>query len=421
MKGYYLWTVGCQMNKAESLRLAQGLEALGYHQVPQPEQADFIVLNSCTVRQKAEDRVVARLSSLRFLKRGREATLILMGCMVDSNLQELQQRFPYVDSFVRPGDIQTVLRLAGLTGSEDRVDLISPSLADISAYVPIAQGCDKFCAYCIVPYRRGRERSREVAEVVEEVKCLVARGTKEVILLGQNVDSYGHDLPDKPDLAYLLEELEPIPGLERIRFLTSHPKDMNQRLIQAVTRLPKVCEHINLPLQSGDNAILGAMGRGYTREEYVHLVEHIRAAIPQVALSTDVIVGFPGEGEERFHNTIELLEETRFDTVHVAAYSPRPGTRAARLPDDVPPLVKRERRERVEQLQERTASLINAQYLGRQLSVLVEGKKGGKWWGRTPSYKQVFFSAPGELLGKIVAVEIEKSGPWSLQGSLVGY
>lgn len=257
-------------------------------------------------------------------------------------------------------------------------------------------------------------------EIIGEVAELASCGTKEVILLGQKVDSYGHDLPEKPDLAKLLTGLNRVDGLARIRFLTSHPKDMNERLIEAMAYLDKVCEHLSLPFQAGDDEILHTMRRGYTIEQYRALVDRIRYAIPDIALSTDVIVGFPGESEEQFHRTFDLLRELRFDTVHVAAYSPRPGTIASRkLTDDVPPEEKVIRREIIEQLQKGIATELNVRLMGSTVEVLVEGQKNDKWWGRTRGDKLVFFKDEADCLGQIVKIRVEKTGPWSLQGSLI--
>ena len=288
-------------------------------------------------------------------------------------------------------------------------------------YVPIIQGCDNFCTYCIVPYRRGREKSRPLAEIVGEVRELVGRGAKEVTLLGQNVDSYGHDLPGKPDLADLLYELNEIEGLLRIRFLTNHPKDMSLKLIEAVASLDKVCEQLTLPVQSGSNAILKAMGRGYSAEHYRELVAEIRARIPDIALSTDVLLGFPSETEAQFQETADLLSELNFDTVHIAAYSPRPGTFAARkLEDNVPPAEKKRRLEYLERLQEGIASAINARLKGKTVEVLAEGGKGGRWWGRTRGDKLVFFNDSRDCRGKLIKVRVEKTSPWALQGIVEG-
>jgi len=346
--------------------------------------------------------------------------IALTGCMVDSRVDELKGRFPHVDLFLKPQAFGDLLQLtAGREVSEQAEKPLLPSHPLPSTFVPIIQGCDNLCSYCIVPYRRGREKSRPLEEILCEVKALVAHGARQVVLLGQNVDSYGHDLPTKPNLADLLTEVNSIDGLARICFLTSHPKDMTEGLIEAVAQLDKVCEYISLPVQAGDDAILKAMRRGYTVERYLHLVRQIRSVIPEVALSTDVIVGFPSETEEQFERTLDLLAELRFDTVHVAAYSPRPGTIASRLlEDDVPLEVKKERLQRVEKLQEGIASEINAQLLGKRMEVLVEGKHKGKWQGRTRTNKLVFFNHKADHLGQLVQVEIEKSSPWWLQGKV---
>jgi len=399
------------MNKAESERLGSYLEQLGYQATATAEEADLIVVNSCVVRQSAENRVVNKLNALSPLKKLHpNLTLAVTGCLVNSEVAQLKARFPQVDYFFKPGDYPQWLEKAewGQT---------LPRHPAPSTYVSIIQGCDNFCSYCIVPYRRGRNRSRPLQEIVTEVRELVNRSTREVTLLGQNVDSYGQDLPDQPDLADLLYELNGIDGLLRIRFLTNHPKDMSPKLIEAVACLDKVCEQLSLPVQSGSNEILEAMRRGYTVEQYRQLVTEIRSKIPEVALSTDVIVGFPSETKPQFQQTVDLLSELRFDTVHVAAYSPRPGTMAARkLEDNIPPVEKRRRLDLIERLQEVIAAEINAQLRGKVVEVLVEGERKGKWQSRTRSGKLVFFSNSNNCRGKLMKIRIEKTSPWSLQG-----
>jgi len=261
--------------------------------------------------------------------------------------------------------------------------------------------------------------SRPVKEIVCEVEELVGQGTKEVTLLGQNVDSYGHDLPGQPDLADLLNELSTIDDLIRIRFLTNHPKDISLKLIEAIASLNKVCEHLELPVQAGDDDILKAMRRGYTVEQYRELVHTIRHKVPQMSLSTDIIAGFPGETEEQFEHSLSIVKEMRFDVVHVAAYSPRPGTIAQReYQDSIPAEVKKERLHKIEELQATMAGEINSRLQDRQVEVLVEGRKGGKWFGRTPSNKLVFFEDTGDWLGQLARVKIEKTSPWSLGGEV---
>jgi len=400
------------MNKAESERLAAYFEAQSFQPASAVDDADFIVLNSCVVRQTAENRVRHKMDSLHTLKRRRpEVKLALTGCLVEADPGELRRQYPHVDYFFQ----------AGAEPGWDNAAapwLMPPGAGGVTAYVPIMQGCDNFCSYCIVPYRRGRECSRPVAEVVSEVTSLAARGVQEVTLLGQNVDSYGRHLPGAPDLAALLESLNQIDGLGRIRFLTNHPKDMSRRLIRAVAGLDRVCEHINLPVQAGSDGVLRAMRRGYTVSEYRALVAEMRASIPGVAIATDVIVGFPGETDAEFKETLNLLSELKFDTVHVAAYSVRPGTSAAReLRDDVPAAKKKARLAAVEAQQEAIASETNRAFRGRAVEVLVEGRKQGKWWGRSRGDRLVFFTgdaSPGELH----SIEVTEAGPWSLRGVL---
>jgi len=414
MPKYHIWTIGCQMNKAESERLGSYFEQMGYEASASANEAELVLLNSCVVRQSAEYRVVNKLDNLKALKRARpDMTLAVTGCLVNADTSKLEARFPHVDYFFKPGEYPP--------WRESPPEPPLPQQPNVTAYVPIIQGCDNFCTYCIVPYRRGREKSRPLAEIVNEVGKLVGRGAKEVTLLGQNVDSYGHDLPDKPDLADLLQELNKIEGLWRIRFLTNHPKDMSPKLVRAVAALDKVCEQLTLPVQSGSNEILKAMGRGYDAEHYRKLVGEIRAQIPEIALSTDVLLGFPSETEAQFRETADLLSELNFDTVHIAAYSPRPGTFAARkLADDIPPAEKKRRFGHIERLQENIATAINARLKGKVVEVLVEGEKGGRWWGRTRSDKLVFFNDSRDCRGKLIKIRVEKTSPWSLQGIVEG-
>jgi tRNA-2-methylthio-N6-dimethylallyladenosine synthase len=426
---YYLWTIGCQMNFADSRQVAEDLAQLGYQETDRPQDADLILLNTCVVRQSAQDKVVGRLTSLQGLKRRRpEIKLALMGCFVDE-IPELQRRYPWVDAFIRPSDVAAVVELARPQGTADpRPGFPIPqNRPPVSAGVPISYGCDHLCTYCIVRLRRGPEISRPVDEIVSEVQNLARRGVKEITLLGQNVDSYGHDLAGvdrrtaggqwSPDLANLLEAVHGVEGVARIRFLTSHPADMTQRLIETAARLPKVCEHMEVPVQSGDDAVLRRMSRGYTAAAYRDLVARIRAAMPGVGLATDVIVGFPGETEAQYQATYRLLEDLRFDMVHVAAYSPRPGTPAERLADDVPPAEKERRRQKVDDLQERIVGEINAGLLDQTIEVLVEERHKGKWRGRTRTNKLVFFDVDGQdRTGHLVQVRITHTGPWSMQG-----
>ena len=435
MASYYVWTVGCQMNKADSDRLAGQLEALGLAPAPSVDEADVVVVNSCSVRQRAEQHVLGKLGYLKGLRRRRPGLLIaLTGCMVPLEDGELRRQLPFVDFFLPPLQWNALLlavRERGLgmateadaatCGSVASGPLLSPAGRDEpSRFVPIIYGCNNFCTYCIVPYRRGREQSRPSREILADVEALVSQGAREVTLLGQNVDSYGHDLPGTPDLADLLTLVDSVPGLWRVRFLTSHPKDVSERLIEAMATLPKVCEHLNLPVQAGDDRLLKAMHRGYSVAEYRSLIHRLRERLPQIAVSTDLIVGFPGETRAEFQHSYDLLAELRFDVVHAANYSPRPGTLAARLPDDVPPAEKRERLDLVEDLQESISLAKHEALVGSDAEVLVERCVKGKWEGRTRGDKIVFFSDARDWRGRLVRVGVARASAWSVQGELLG-
>jgi tRNA-2-methylthio-N6-dimethylallyladenosine synthase len=424
MPRYHIWTVGCQVNVADSAKLGAGLEKLGYVPVAEAEDADVVVVNTCAVRQGAEDRAIAKLGRLKKIKDRRpDFTIAVTGCMVGMRTADLEKRFPFVDVFARPQRFDDILIALGTDPKDLGGEFWPETVGEpqgATAYVPVIEGCDKFCTYCIVPYRRGRERSRPLAEVQHEVAVLVRKGVREVTLLGQTVEAYGHDLDGRPDLGDLMRAIHDLPGLERIRFLTSYPPDMTDRIIAAVAELPKVCEWFSLPVQSGHDDVLAAMRRGYTVAQFLERIAKVRSLLPAVGITTDVIVGFPGETEEQFAATLRLLEEVRFDKVHVAMYSPRPGTIAWRkLPDDVPDAVKHERHQAVERLQERIAAEINAALLHTRQPVLVEGRgeKDGKLFGRTRTGKLVHFTgtaAPGD----VVDVAITHTSPWSLSGEI---
>jgi tRNA-2-methylthio-N6-dimethylallyladenosine synthase len=430
MRTYFLWTIGCQMNYADSWRLEQALRRLGYQEAPRAEQADLVVLNTCVVRQHAEDRCVGRLTSLKGWKRRRtNALLAVMGCFV-GDAEELYAAYPYVDLFLKPSDYMGLIHYLcdrDLLPPDDAVALpANEEVVPVSMHVPISYGCDHRCTYCIVRLRRGQERSRPPDETADEIRTLVGRGVREVTLLGQNVDSYGRDLPPVPDaghppgLADLLHIVHRIEGLYRIRFLTSHPADLSDAAIEAVATLPRVCPHFELPVQAGDDRVLRRMGRGYTVARYRELIARIRERIPDCSIATDVIVGFPGETEAQYEATYRLLEDLRFDAVHVAAYSVRPGTPAADLPDDVPDDEKERRRRAIDDLQSRIVGQINAQLLGKTVEVLVERLKKGRWEGRTATNKLVYFSDEGrDWRGKLAQVTITWAGPWSMIGEAV--
>ena len=434
---YHIWTSGCQMNVADSLRVASALEHLDYQPTRRAEDADVIVLNTCVVRQSAEDKAYGRLNSLRPLKTRKPGLVInLMGCLVGvKGYGRLQERFPFVDVFSPPSDpgplvahltqgesrdmenAQTERRFAAMDGApllplNERGKLVS-------TYVPVVLGCSHACAFCIIPYRRGIERSRLAADIVAEVRSLVAQGVKEVTLLGQIVDRYGVDIPDGLNLAALLRIVHEIDGLERIRFLTSHPNWMNDELLDAVADLPKVMPHIEVPVQAGDDKVLEDMRRGYSVDEYRRLVAHIRERIAGVSIATDIIIGFPGESGAQFQRTYDLLDELRMDVAHLARYSVRPGTLATRLlVDDVPDEEKWRRFRALEELQEGIAAGINARYLGEMVEVLFEEQVRDRWRGRTPTNKLVFVETDEDLRSQVRETRITWTGPWSMQAVL---
>lgn len=420
MARYFVWNIGCQMNAADARRVAEGLQGMGLEEAPRMEQADVLVMNTCVVRQSAEDKVWGRLHSLKpVMQRRPDAFLALMGCAV-SDPQALAEQFPYVDAFIRPSDVPGLLQAVREHGFGGDGQARESGPAAVSRGVTAIYGCDHHCTYCIVRLRRGEEVSRPVDDILDEVRAAAAEGTREIVLLGQNVDAYGRVLRPPLDLADLLHAVHEVDGVWRVRFLTSHPADLSPRVIEAVRDLPKVCEQFELPVQSGDDAVLRRMGRTYTAGAYRALIAQIRREVPGAAIATDVIVGFPGETEAAFERTYRLLEEIRFDAVHVAAYSVRPGTPAERLPDDVPPAEKERRRQAVDALQERIVGEINGALLRETVEVLVEGRKKGRWHGRTRANKLVFFDSPDDWRGRLARVRITWAGPWSLVGEVVG-
>jgi tRNA-2-methylthio-N6-dimethylallyladenosine synthase len=434
---YYLWTEGCQMNAADSQRVASALEHLGYQNAARVDEADVIVMNTCVVRQSAEDKAVGRLSSLQPLKQKRpELVINLMGCLVGiKNHDLLKARFPYVDVFSPPSDIgplvsfltQNEVRKQEEDETDRRYSWMDGELAlppseygqVISAFIPVVLGCSHACTYCIIPYRRGAERSRPPQAILAEARAMVAQGVREITLLGQIVDRYGKDDPTYPNLAGLIRRLHAIDGLERIRFLTSHPNWMNDELLDALAELPRVMPHIEVPAQAGDDQVLENMHRGYTADQYCRLVEKLRQRMPGVSIATDIIVGFPGETRAQFQHTYDMLAELKLDVAHLARYSPRPGTLASRqLQDDVPDEEKWQRFRLLEDLQEKIAAEIHTHLLGQQLPVMFEEKVKKRWRGRTPTNKLVFVETDQNLAGQVLPVEVTWAGPWSMIGKL---
>jgi tRNA-2-methylthio-N6-dimethylallyladenosine synthase len=425
------------MNVADSRRVSTALEALGYQSTNRPDDADVIVMNTCVVRQSAENKAYGRLSSLKPLKQENPNLVIgLMGCLVGVHPDpKLIARFPYVDVFSAPSDpsplIEYLLQKNHREGIDQETstrfalmdgDLEIPgfdSSQDVCAYLPIVLGCSHACTYCVIPYRRGVEQSRPYETILREARSLVDQGVKEITLLGQIVDRYGLDLPDGHTLPELIRTLHDMDGLLRIRFLTSHPNWMTDELLETVAELPKVCPHIEVPIQAGDDTVLQNMKRGYTNADYRRLVEKIRRIIPGVSIATDIIVGFPGETDEQFQHTYDLLEDLKMDVAHLARYSSRPNTVATRrMTDDVSPEEKMRRFRLLEEQQERIVAGIHAQYLGKTPRVLFEGKNRNRWQGRTPTNKLVFVESEADLRGQEMPVEITWTGPWSMIGKI---
>lgn len=427
------------MNYADARRVATELEKLGYRATPQIDEADVVVLQTCTVRQQSEDKAYGKLHNLKASKkRNPDKTIAVMGCVVGVRGNEhLRKTFPFVDVFMEPATDGKPL-VAHLTQQDgfalEQADTAQRhALMDgevilpahevghvVQAPVSIVYGCSHACTFCIIPQKRGIERSRPVGEIAAEVRSLVRQGVKEVMLLGQIVDRYGYDVPDGPDLADLLRVINGIEGLDRIRFLTSHPNYMTDKILEAVRDLPKVMPQIEVPIQAGNNEVLENMKRGYTREEYRELVKRIRRIVPDAAINCDIIVGFPGETEAQFQETYDILDELQLDKIHLARYSPRPGTVSdRRMEDDVPDAEKRRRFHLIEDLHRQISEKKNGAYLGQQVEILVEDMHKGNWRGRTPQGKLVFFEDPRPLKGKVVTITITHTGPWSMNGEAV--
>ena len=426
------------MNVADSQRVGSSLEHLGYTFTETIEEADVIVLNTCVVRQSAEDKAMGRLTSLSPLKKKNPNLVInLMGCMVGvRGAEKLRTKLPYVDVFSPPSDPGPLIshltqgEVHSLEDSETTRrflmmddELILPIAEQgnlISAHVPIVYGCSHACTFCIIPSKRGGERSRPVGDIVAEIRSLAKQGVKEVTLLGQIVDRYGKDISDGPNLAGLLRLVHEVDGIERIRFLTSHPNYFTEELMDTIAELPKVMPHIEVPIQAGDDEVLLNMKRGYTQQDYRDLIAKIRSKIPDCSIATDIIVGFPGETEEQFMETYRVLSDLRLDVAHLARYSSREGTVATRRMDDnVPEEDKLRRLHMLDDMQEQIVGEINKKYLGATVDVLFEEKVKGRWRGRTPTNKLVFVESEDDLKGKIIPVTVTWTGPWSMQANLL--
>jgi len=420
------------MNEHDSERMTGILEGNGCAQAGDVESADMVILNTCSIREKAEQKFYSELGRLKALKDGNpNLKIVVSGCIAQQEGSRILSRAPYVDIVFGPSDIvrladmvdrnQEVSRPVVETGGDPeyhRKSIPTTRRDRIKAWVSIMYGCDNFCTYCVVPYLRGRERSRPADDIVREVRELGARGYKEVTLLGQNVNSYGRGIERNTSFPELLGLLNGVPGIERIRFVTSHPRDLSHDLIFAMRDLPKVCESVHLPIQSGSDSVLRSMNRKYGRQEYLDKVNRLRKAVPDLALTTDIIVGFPGETEQDLEMTLELLEEVQYDSLFAFKYSKRPETAAIKLPGHLPEEVKEERLARVLELQKGISLRRNRELVGTVREVLVDGfsKKGGMVTGRTRENKVVNFPGPSSLIGTVVQAVITAAGMNSLTG-----
>jgi len=446
---YLIQTFGCQMNYSDTERVSSLLEDVGFSKAKSEKDADFVIYNSCSVRQKAEDKVFGQMKEIKKLKKQNPNLLIgVTGCLVRKSStrqtekkDRLLTRSRVIDLTFRIEDLLNLpellkeanpnLKISTKEGSLKNYFEINPNYnSKFQALLPIMTGCDNFCAYCIVPYSRGREKSRPFYEVVYEAEKMVESGIKEITLLGQNVNSYNPDsesIPDdyekkEPPFVSLLKELDHLKdkGLDRLRFTSSHPKDMSDELIEVLGSLETLCPYVHLPVQSGDNEVLKNMNRNYTIEHYLGLIEKIRSKVPNCAISTDIIVGFPGETEKQFQNSAKLFEEVEYDMAYMAQYSPRKGTYSAdKMEDNISTEIKVDRWHKLNDILTRTSLKKNQEYEGKTVEVLVEKCKDGILSGRTRSFKEVFFPGSKDEIGKIIKVKIEKAKEWFLEGDLL--
>lgn len=418
---YHIWTIGCQMNEADTRHLAAQLEDLGYKPEMKAHLANVIVLNTCVIRQQAEDKALDQLRQLKGLKRSNpDLTVTVMGCIVGRKLEEsLRAQFPFVDVFMGPSETKPLIDYLNGTGNPScgRGIPLSERGKTVTACVPVVLGCSHACTYCVIPSRRGGERSRPKDDILQEVRELADEGVKDITLLGQIVDRYGLDFDNETDLSDLLVEVSGVDGIARVRFLTSHPNWFTDKLLETMASVDKLCPCIELPVQAGNDEVLSRMRRGYTADEYRKLIGKIRSRIPDVAINTDVIVGFPGETEAQFADTHRLMTDLQFDMAHIARYSERPGTPAARnLKDDVPEDEKEQRRVALEQLLNDTLEKKHSSLVGQALDVLIEERAGKKWKGRTPQNKIVLIEDERDLQGQLVQAVITRSGAFSQFG-----
>lgn len=438
-KRYWTITYGCQMNEADSEKINGQLEELGYLPGREMDEADIVILNTCSVRQNAEEKVYGKIGEIKPLKDKTPNLLIgIAGCMAQENRRKLIQRMPIIDFVIGPYNIHdlkdiiteklqheshVVLTQMKPSRVRDYSTLKASRKSDIFAWVPIMQGCNKFCTYCIVPYVRGRETSRTIEDIRAEVEALAAEGYKEITLLGQNVNSYGLDFKDGTDFSDLIRALDEVDGIERVRYMTSHPRDMTREMVDVMAASPKVARHMHLPVQHGDNEMLRRMNRGYTIEHFEEMVDYVREKMPDIVLTTDLITGFPGETEEMHRKTLDLLKKVRFDSAYTFIYSPRKGTPAASMEDQIPDDVKHRRLNEIMEVQNQISLEINREQEGKIVKILVEGptrQDENHWFGRTSGNKMVVFPKSEDVaVGDLVRAKIDTAQTWLFKGEIV--
>lgn len=435
---YAIRTYGCQMNEHDSEQVEFLFNNLGMEKVEDYNEADFIIINTCAIRGTAENKALGFLGSLKNLKRQNpNLKIIVSGCLpkVDGTFEDLIKKNKHIDILIGTSNYLSLPELIYRSYYEDKTIVDISDQYDLNSselnynrmyrhksFVNIMYGCNNFCSYCIVPYTRGREYSREITDIVKEIEGLVHDGVKEITLLGQNVNSYGQSLTNKTDFPSLLKEINKVEGLERIRFMTSHPKDFSDDLIEAYANLDKLCKQLHLPVQSGSNKVLKEMNRKYTREAYLEKINKIKVLDMDIALSTDIIVGFPGETDKDFEDTLDLIKAVEYDSIFTFLYSPREGTSAAKREDQIPHEIKMERFNRLMDLTNEIAYKKNLKYKNKVVKVLVDevSKNDSKYLsGRTDGFKTVNFPGDIKLIGNVVDVKIEKVGTFSLDGKLV--
>lgn len=435
-KFYFLLTYGCQMNESDSERYAGQLESLGYRRTEDMDMADVVLLNTCCVRETAEGKILGKIGELKHVKQHNPNLIIAVaGCMAQEWQDRLFERAPHIDLVIGTHNIHKLVELIrerqAKSGHYLEADMTVPAFHDLPtkrfqkffAWVPIMNGCNKFCTYCIVPYVRGREVSRPIADIVREIEEIAKEGYKEITLLGQNVNSYGLDLKDGTDFSALLQAVDRIDGIERVRYMTSHPKDMTFAMIDAIADSKKVVNHMHLPIQSGSDELLKKMNRGYTVDQYMELVEYARKRIPDLVLTTDIIVGFPGETEEMFCQTLDLLKRVQYDTAYTFIYSPRTGTPAAKMEHQIPQEEKSRRLQRLMDVQNVYSLQLNQAMEHKEYEVIVEGptkNDENHWFGRTTGNKMIIWEHDGSAaVGDTVKVAVDKGQTWVLKGHLI--